>query len=85
MKTKNLFWVLLIFVFIMGMTGCDPSKECLNDYKGWVVIEKSQDYNGFLEPSNKYFYLKDNGDCKVRKVYAYEIDFYQYRMGDTIK
>jgi hypothetical protein len=76
-KIGNLFIKYFCLLLIMiSFLSCEKPKERIDEYKGWLVIEKSS-YFGYE------FVITDGSSEKY--VRTYELYFSQYDIGDTIK
>ncbi len=71
---KNALYALLVVVFY----SCEPNKQTLKNFEGYVVYDKKQLLNG-----GKPLTLIKNDT--VKKVFVYTLDYRRYKIGDTIK
>jgi len=72
--SKYFFYMLLIVVFY----SCEPNKQTLKNFDGYVVYDKTELLNG-----GKTLTLIKNDT--VKKVFVYTLDYRRYQIGDKIK
>jgi hypothetical protein len=78
---KNLFYGLLCFMILSVFVfyyKTDKTKP--EQYNNHIIYQKGNDFIvGY------YFFLKNIDSTNVELVLVYEIDYYKYNVGDTIK
>lgn len=75
------FLIILYLVVAFTSNGCEKKYIHLSDdFKGGVILEKSNDYTFGYEV---YILKKDGKVESIVKVY--EIEYNKYKVGDTIK
>lgn len=77
-KIKTLISYALYMVLVVVFYSCEPNKQTLKNFDGYVLYEKT----GLLNGGKNFTLIKND---TVKKVFVYTLDYRKYQIGDTIK